>query len=75
MKLFQAGYALGNITAARASLASAQRALARKHREELTDADARASVSIEAALNLLEKAIHELGSEAAAQQLPSRTAA
>jgi hypothetical protein len=73
MDLCHASYALGNISAARSSLSSAQRALARM--KEPTEADARALLAVKTALDLLESAIHELGSEIVAQHLSSRIAA
>jgi hypothetical protein len=73
MDLCQASYALGNISTARSSLSSAQRGHTR--REEPIDANARASLAVKTALGLLESAIHELGSEIAAQQLSSPIAA
>jgi hypothetical protein len=75
MDFCQASYALGTATAARSSLASAQRALQRLHPEEQTDADARALLAIGEALCLVEMAIHDLGSEVAAHQLRSRVPA
>jgi hypothetical protein len=75
MDLCQSSYALGHITSARSSLSGAERALARKRRQDLTDADARALLAVRTALGVVEKAIHEIGSEVAAQQLSSRIAA
>ena len=69
MDLFQASYALGSISAARSSLASAQRALERGDGARDSESNDRASAALGKALSLLEMAIHELGAEIAAHQL------
>jgi hypothetical protein len=72
MDLCQTSYALGNISAARSSLRSAGRALERDRSDKPTAPEARALLAVHSAVDLLEAAIHELGSDIAAHQLALR---
>jgi hypothetical protein len=67
MDLCHTSYALGNISAARSSLASAQRALDRGGTPNKSET--RALRAVERALTLVEAAMHDLGSEIAAHQI------
>lgn len=69
MTLCQTSYALGSISAARSSLASAQRAIERDGDAHDPESKDRALVALGKALVLLEAAMHELGAEIAAYQL------
>jgi hypothetical protein len=71
MDLCQVSYALGSVSAARSSLASAQRALERDDNAGDSESNGRALVAVGKALSLLETAMHELGAEIAAHQLLS----
>ena len=72
MSICQASYALGSISAARSSLASAQRALDRMCIDGPNEPNIRAMGALEQALSLIETAIHELGSDMLAKDLISR---
>lgn len=72
MGICQASYAIGSISAARASLTSAQRALDRRCIEGPNESNVRAMAALEQALSLIETAIHELGSDMLAKELTAR---
>src|SRR5690349_7374204 len=68
MPICEASYALGSLSVARSSLATAQRALGRERYQASETVVSPVTVNVDQALAQVENAIHLLGSELAARE-------